>query len=233
MKKMLTLSFDDGTIQDRQFVGLLNKYGFKCTFNLNSGFFGQVHDINHLGIVCNHDEIQKDEVASLYAGHEIAVHTVTHPNLTKCDDETVISEINDDRLALQKLCGYPITGMAYPGGPYFDDRVIALAKTCRISWARTTNITHNFRVPDNFMEWNPTCWIEDPELFDIADGFLSEKEGEDCLFYVWGHSFEFSKFGTWDRVEKFLQKMAGREDVVYLTNGEVYRAVTSLGIKRR
>ena len=37
MRKIFLLSFDDGTIWDKRFVELLNKYGMKATFNLNSG----------------------------------------------------------------------------------------------------------------------------------------------------------------------------------------------------
>ena len=35
--KVLTLSYDDGKIQDRRLVKIFNKYGIKATFNLNSG----------------------------------------------------------------------------------------------------------------------------------------------------------------------------------------------------
>ena len=34
--KAITFSYDDGVTQDIQLVNLLNKYGLKCTFNLNS-----------------------------------------------------------------------------------------------------------------------------------------------------------------------------------------------------
>ena len=37
MRKILIFSFDDGTIYDKRFVDLLNRYGLKATFNLNSG----------------------------------------------------------------------------------------------------------------------------------------------------------------------------------------------------
>lgn len=37
MRKIFLLSFDDGTIYDKRFVELLNKYNIPCTFNLNSG----------------------------------------------------------------------------------------------------------------------------------------------------------------------------------------------------
>ena len=33
-KKVFTVSYDDGVIQDVRFVKLLNKYGIKGTFNL-------------------------------------------------------------------------------------------------------------------------------------------------------------------------------------------------------
>ena len=36
-RKALTFSFDDGTIFDKRLIELFNKYGMKCTFNLNSG----------------------------------------------------------------------------------------------------------------------------------------------------------------------------------------------------
>ena len=39
--KAFTFSFDDGVLQDIRFIELINKYGLKCTFNLNSEFFGR------------------------------------------------------------------------------------------------------------------------------------------------------------------------------------------------
>ena len=35
--RIVCLSFDDGTIYDERFIGLLNKYGLEATLNLNSG----------------------------------------------------------------------------------------------------------------------------------------------------------------------------------------------------
>ena len=36
-KKAFNVTYDDGVLQDIRFVELLNKYGLKGTFNLNSG----------------------------------------------------------------------------------------------------------------------------------------------------------------------------------------------------
>ena len=37
--KAITLSYDDGVFSDYKLVQILNRYGLKCTFNLNSGRF--------------------------------------------------------------------------------------------------------------------------------------------------------------------------------------------------
>ena len=38
-QKALTLSYDDGVQQDIRFIEILDKYGIKCTFNINSYSF--------------------------------------------------------------------------------------------------------------------------------------------------------------------------------------------------
>ena len=35
--KVLTMSFDDGRVEDRRLVELFNRYGVRGTFNLNAG----------------------------------------------------------------------------------------------------------------------------------------------------------------------------------------------------
>jgi hypothetical protein len=40
-KKALTFSYDDGVTQDIRMTGLLNRYGLKGTFNLNSELLGK------------------------------------------------------------------------------------------------------------------------------------------------------------------------------------------------
>ena len=35
--KVLTLSYDDGVVQDIRFIEILDKYGLKGTFNINTG----------------------------------------------------------------------------------------------------------------------------------------------------------------------------------------------------
>ena len=77
--KALTMSYDDGKQQDRRLVDIFNQNGIKGTFHLNSGFLG---DDRH---------IQPDEVRTLYAGHEVACHTVTHPTITRPQAERLLA----------------------------------------------------------------------------------------------------------------------------------------------
>ena len=39
--KALTMSYDDGKLQDKRLIGIFNKYGIKATFNLNYGQVGE------------------------------------------------------------------------------------------------------------------------------------------------------------------------------------------------
>ena len=75
--KAITFSYDDGAVQDIRLIELLNRYGLKATFNLNSGLLG------------GYNRVPQQDVAALYAGHEIAAHTLTHPDLLKLGDEAV------------------------------------------------------------------------------------------------------------------------------------------------
>lgn len=112
MMKYVTFSFDDGVTQDKRLIELLNKYGLKATFNLNSSLLGLKGGWEFNGKYLNHTKISPMEVKETYARHEVAVHTLTHPNLTGEDDATVAYQVEEDRKQLSRLVGYEVTGMA-------------------------------------------------------------------------------------------------------------------------
>ena len=66
LAKAITFSYDDGQVYDRRLIEIFNQAGFKGTFHLNSG------NLDKDGYV------QKAELPTLYAEHEIACHGVTH-----------------------------------------------------------------------------------------------------------------------------------------------------------
>ena len=225
-KKAVTFSFDDGVTQDIRLVELLNKYGLKATFNLNSAKLGLPGDFWRVeGREIPRAMINASAVKELYKGHEVAVHTLTHPNLTTLNDETVVRQVGLDEKLLSELCGYPVVGMAYPcGGVNNDERVASLIKEhTPIRYARTITSTYSFSLQkENLLRFDPTLHFLDGKTEEIVDGFLALDTDEPQLLYIWGHSYEldFSE-ERWTRFEAICKKLANRDDIFYGTNKEV------------
>ena len=74
-QKAVTFSYDDGITQDQRLIRILNKYGLKCTFNLNSGLLGTHNSLLREDVTVAHVKPRACEVRKIYAGHEIAAHT--------------------------------------------------------------------------------------------------------------------------------------------------------------
>lgn len=223
--KAVTFSFDDGITQDIRMVELLDKYGLKATFNLNSEKFGVIKEEFFGGKKFIKKRIEISEVKDLYENHEVAAHTLTHPNLTEIEQENeIIRQVEQDRLNLE-ICSFKdVVGMAYPcGGINNDDRVAdIIRRNTGIRYARTITSTHNFKMQDNLLRFNPTAHFGDNKIFELADEFLNLKPNEPQLFYIWGHSYECDYVDSWDRLEELFKRLSGHEDVYYATNKDVF-----------
>ena len=131
-------------------------------------------------------------------------------------------------MKLSELCGYEVVGMAYPcGGKNYDHRVSEIIRTkTGIRYARTIESCGSFARQDNLHEFHPTAFHLDNSLasldtlFQKGEEFLALPANEDAVFYIWGHAYEFDIHNTWERFEEFLQMMANRPDIQYLTNKE-------------
>lgn len=222
--KAVTFSYDDAVHQDARLIGLFNDYGCKGTFNLNSGLLGKENTLDCWGVTVRHDKWRPEEVAGVYRGHEVAVHTVTHPNLTKLTPEDARREIDEDRKALSALVGYDVVGMAYPsGGVNFNEAVADVVRTTPVKYARTTVSTNAFDLQDDLYVFRPSVHHSDYDaLFALARAFVDSTSPEPQLFYVWGHSYEFDAFDQWSLFEDFLKDVARRDDVFYGTNRQVF-----------
>ncbi|MBE7042872.1 MAG: polysaccharide deacetylase [Ruminococcaceae bacterium] len=223
--KAVTFSYDDGVTQDFRLVELLNKYGLKATFNLNSELLGQKQSYCHGEVEVCHDKIQPEDVKSLYAGHEVAVHTLTHPRLPNItDDAEVIRQVEEDRLKLSELAGYEVIGMAYPcGGVNNDDRVAKLIReNTGVQYARTITANDSFEPQTNLYRFNPTLWHRDwDQMYELGEMFLGMKTDTPQIFYIWGHSYEFDIDDSWNLFADFCKFISGKEDIFYGTNREI------------
>ncbi len=224
-RKAVTFSFDDGVTQDIRLVEILNKYGLKATFNINSSLLGLSGSLTIGDKQVGHNKVKANEVRGLYAGHEVAVHTLTHPNLTTLDESTIIHQVEQDRKTLSELCGYEVVGMAYPcGGVNNDERVAEIIrKNTGVRYSRTITSTHVFDLPSNLHRLNPSVYYREDVFESIVDEFLAADDSEPRLLYIWGHSYEMdAECGiSWELFEKVCQKLAHKADIFYGTNREV------------
>ena len=212
----LTMSYDDGVVQDRRLVEIFNRHGIKGSFHLNSGNLG------------SEKFISPEEVATLYAGHEVSVHSLTHPFLENISPEEVVHEICEDRKNLESLCAYPVVGMSYPYGA-FSARLKEQLRTLGIVCSRTVKSTNNFRLPEDFLEWNPTCHHRE----SIAEKFnkFKSRKTHMSLFYIWGHAYELDQEienNNWQMMEDFCALAGNDPDIWYATNIEIYEYITAM-----
>ena len=223
--KAVTFSYDDGTTQDIRLIEIFNRYGLKATFNLNSELLGARRELVREGITVRHDKVDACDVKDIYRGHEVASHTLTHPNLTTIADESeIIRQVEADRLRLSELAGYEVRGFAYPcGGVNYDRRVSdIIRKNTGVKYCRTIKSSFSFEPQDDLFEFKPTVfhYTEFDKMVSLADEFLSAEPDKPMLFYIWGHSFEFDLHDTWDRFEEFCKMISGHDDIFYGTNIE-------------
>ena len=208
----VTFSYDDGRTHDLRLIDLLNRYGFKGTFHLNSGTIGKP------------GRVSEDDIRTRYTGHEIAVHTVSHPMPVRTPDPVLLEEVVQDRRRLEALSGTIVDGMSYPFGNH-DARFRALLRASGIVYSRTTHDDRTFGLPEDWLQWHPTCHDRNatPELiaafFKVASWSQTGR-----LLYIWGHSYEFDREGGWESIEAVLKNIrsAGGDTIWAATNREIY-----------
>lgn len=221
--KALTFSYDDGVTQDIRLIELFNKYGMKATFNLNSSLLGNPGHLIREGVHITHTKIDREDVRYIYDGHEVAAHSLTHPDLVKECDEEVIAQVECDRQRLSELAGYDVVGFAYPYGTC-DDRVANLIRNnTGIKYCRHVKSSYNFDVQSDLYRFAPTVYhhMEFDKMIELGERFLASKPDEPQIMYIWGHAYEFDIHNDWERFEQFLAMMAGKDDIFYGTNKEV------------
>ena len=219
--KVLTLSYDDAKVQDIRLIEIMNKYGLKGTFNINSGMYLPEDAVREKF----YGRLKLSEAQRLYAnsGYEIAVHALTHPFLEKLDTTEIIYEITEDRKAIESHYGKIARGMAYPYGTY-NEKVIDILEKCHIAYARTIKSTYSFSMPENWLKLHPTCHHNCEKLEELIKRFVEvpNRWNDVEMFYMWGHSCEFDDNDNWEVIEKFAEYAGGHEHIWYATNIEIY-----------
>lgn len=144
-QKAITFSYDDGIESDRKLVEIFNRYGMKCTFNLNTGIQSRESHFDIEGKeICRMDQ---ETIGDLYQGHEIAVHGLTHCAPVDLSEEQMDQEYQTDIDNIVRLYGQRPIGMAYAYGAY-DEATVDYLLRHGIRYGRTVEATHGFAVPE-------------------------------------------------------------------------------------
>ncbi len=222
--KSFTLSYDDGVYQDLRLKDIFDKYGLKCTFNINTGW---MHPEDKERTETK-GPLKFSEMSDFTKNHEIAVHGAHHPRFNILKPINLIDELLEDRRAIEENFKTDARGMAYPFGGYSDE-VVDIAKTLDIVYARTVDASRNFLLPKDWMRLQPTCHHADPELMNLAERFITEQPRyeEVWMFYLWGHSYEFDNADNWEFIEGLCEYVSNHDEVWYATNIEIYDYVSA------
>ena len=203
MANYFLLSFDDGTIWDRRFVELLNRYGVKCTFNLNSGledFVWQYEDRFPI-------RRQKlSETLEQYRGHEIASHTLTHPWLNTLTPPQLTREVGEDCEALKEIFGLSEIGFGVPFTACEEREVRIIRKF--VKYIRLSAFSDSFALPEDPYHIPIHGLYNDPDIREKIAAF-AKCDLPVALFVMAGHSYEFEVLDHWEYMEDLLKYIQG------------------------
>ncbi len=208
-RRIVTFSYDDGSSNDTRLVELFNRYNVKATFHINAK--------KYISMSKEEREIQRE----LYRGHEVSCHTLSHGWPTRMPPQSLVYEVMKDRELLEDVFGYPVLGMSYPSGSYNTD-VEAVLRACGIVYSRTVDSTNKFILPNNFLEWHPSCHHNG--AISLIDKFIENLDSQwhHPLFYIWGHSHELRSEENWKYIEDVISKLANNEKIWYATIMDIY-----------
>ena len=203
MRKIFLLSFDDGTIWDKRFVELLNKYGMKATFNLNSGLEDFVwHCEDRFPI-----RRQKlSETVEQYRGHEIASHTLTHPWLNSLTPPQLAREVGEDCEALKEIFGLSEIGFGVPFTACEEREVRIIRKF--VKYIRLSAFSDSFALPEDPYHIPIHGLYNDADIWEKIARFAACDLPE-ALFVMAGHSYEFEVLDHWEYIEELLKFIQG------------------------
>ena len=227
--KAFTMSYDDGPRDDERFLETINKYGLKCTFNLVGG---TIEGGSSWGMS---SEYIKENIIG--KGHEIANHGYNHRAHGYVRPVDGIRDVLESRLFLEREFGMIVRGFAFPDRmvsksehPEDFARIREYLSDLGIVYARIAGGDNDkFELPRDFYNWTPTAHHANPRVLEYAEKFVNMDVSKlyiaqrtPKLFYLWGHSFEFSANNNWELLEDICKALGKKDDIWYATNIEIY-----------
>ena len=223
--KAFNITYDDGVTQDVAVIAMLNRYGIKGTFNLNSELMQNGFTWRHK---CGMDitRLRLEEVGSLYDGHEIASHTLTHPFMDNLSDEELYRQLGEDKRNLEAIFGREVAGFAVPFS-FYDSRIAQCAEECGFEYARMSEFSLTCTPCRDWYYWKTCVYHIMPELMPFVEHFL-ETEEELAVCQSVGHSYDLFTLNLWDAIESICAKVVQHEEIWKCTNLELVRYLKAM-----
>jgi len=230
---VVTTSWDDGHVLDVRVAELLSKYGVAGTF------YVAPYNSERTKEEC----LSEDDVRKLSKSFEIGAHTMVHKRLSTLTQDEARREIITSKEYLEQVLQKPVTSFCYPMGDYKSEHV-SIVKEAGYACARTVHRfalrvreEERFEMPTSvhtydhwsdvwgtlvFVRFNVVRFFRLYRKWDVLAMAMFDQVCETGgVFHLWGHSFELEEHGDWERFEKVLKYVSGRDDVSYVTNSEV------------
>jgi hypothetical protein len=187
------------------------------------------------------------ELGELAQVFEIGAHSMTHRNLCELDDQGLEKEIAGSKRLLEDVIGHHVNMFCYPKGRHNAHVRRAVGKAGFVA-ARTTKMfsltvsSHPFELATTFYardypwrSWPWHCvktlnWAGFSQAMRVGVGrqwtvmahsLFEHVHRHGGVWHLWGHAWEIDERGLWGELGALLGRVAGHEDVLYLTNGEL------------
>ncbi len=139
--RSLVVNLDDAPARNAELLPIFERHGVRPSIYLVTGRIGESGTIG-LG-----------DIEGMKAVCDLGSHTLSHPRLPECDDESARREITDSRVRVETLSGRPCRHFAYPAGAYTDRDVrwgaeagYLSSRTVDIGWNRSGADPHRLRI---------------------------------------------------------------------------------------
>lgn len=183
---VLTITFDDGWESTySNGLPLMQKYGITSTQYLLGEEF---ENITYLSINQVKD-LQKH-------GHEVASHTMTHPNLTELNDKELYKEITESKNSLTKKFG-PIDDFASPLGAQNEKTINSIKQSYRSQ--RNTEADPKIAGPEdvntaqNFNQYNIIAYtVRDTTTDEELENLINYAIDHNAWVVLTYHQIDYS-----------------------------------------
>ena len=212
-------SWDDGVEDDVRLAELCRRHGARACFNLNPGLHEAVRGHGWMYQGKEVKRLARGELTDVYAGLEIANHTMTHPDLVSLDPARYEEEIGGARRLLQDWFQQPVEGFCYPFGRGDAATQRAVERAGHVM-ARDAAMIKEIAPGPGFM-------IIRPHAHFTAGDFWTRFEqaiAADGYFFFWGHSYEIMDEAGWQRMDDLYARLAADPRIAWVTLAE-YRRV--------